>query len=288
MPNSIKFSGSLHSHGCWTDYRNPKEKMNFPFDLEKFAKLCLGCGRDFQAITDIMASWPGMPEFQEHRHRALLDTARKDSSVYLEGGKRESIVYVGSGKLVIPRTQEILTDTHFKHILAVGTDRDIRGGRNAIDTLKEIKDTQGYCIIDHPFMCSIWQEGELLDLHDKGMIDALEWNGGLTWPAFTSRFMKRVPSKRSNLRAIGLESRIPVVANDDAHSAGDIKQGAYTTYFIDSTSRLYVDRVFESVRATPREFRRHEQYSGFFSPVNHVRYGSQSQKMFGNQGLPDA
>lgn len=49
----IKVSGSLHSHGFHTYYRNNGELARSPFDLEYFVRTCLNNRRDFQAITDI-------------------------------------------------------------------------------------------------------------------------------------------------------------------------------------------------------------------------------------------
>lgn len=286
MVNEIAVNGSLHSHGCWTDYRNPGEQARSPFNLEAFVEHCISCGRDFQAITDIMANWPDSPEFIEHRYEALLKTANPKSGYNLQSGKRESIIYTPAKPFVIPRSQEILTSTHFKHVLAVGAEKDIRGGRSAFDILKEIQDNNGYAVIDHPFMCDAWLEEEILELYHKGLIAAIEWNGGLTLPAFASWLLTKVPSKKSNKKSEKLETDISLIANDDSHCADDIYRGAFTTYQLETSDKSFVDRTFDAINN--RRFQRHCRYSAFFSPFNHIYYGSQSRKLFSEDGLPPA
>jgi len=288
-----KMRGSLHSHGCWTDYRNPNERKSFSFSLRKFIDLCHESGRDFQAMTDIMAARPGMPEFREHRYDALLRTADAKADYELFQGDIESVVYFEGGKkrVIIPRSQEVLTDIPFKHILALGVSEDVPGGKPAKDTLKRIKGEGGYTVIDHPFMCNAWTEEELLELREEGLVDALEWNGGLTFPAFMYLGGKlKVPSKGANNRVLKLDDRIPVVANDDAHCRDDILRGASSVYEVEACSdwqdNLLVDRVFDAIEG--RKFKRNEKYSALSSPLRHVKYGKQAQEMFGQHGLPSA
>lgn len=292
MPNK-KISGSLHSHGCWTDYRNKNEQKNFEFDLKTFTEYCISQGRDFQAITDIMTFRPGKPEFIEKRYDSLLDTANpRENSYEVQRNKTESIIYFPkeNSKLIIPRTQEILSDVNFKHILSMGTEADIKGGRNALDTLKEIKDLGGYSILDHTFMCDAWREGEVKKLYDDGLILATEWNGGLTFPAICDVLPIRTPNKRSNERVISLEKKckIPCIANDDSHSASDIKNGAFTSYNFSTINEniSFVEKIVKAIQTN--QFKRYENYSSFLSPFVHVGYGRESQKTFGEKGLPDA
>lgn len=278
MSNLIFVSGSLHSHGCWTDYRNQNETRKFPFDLESFVRLCIDTGRNFQAITDIMASRPGKPEFKEHRYSSLLKNPNLSTTF-------ESKISLPSGHtFYIPRTQEVLTDVNFKHILAVGLREDIPGGLPAVDTLKKIKEKKGYVVIDHPFMCDAWAEDELLGLYKDDLIDTLEFNGGLTFPAFLD--FGKFPSKKANLRVLKLEDKIPVIANDDSHSSDDIERGAYTVYTVALDHGLIVPKIFQAIKLG--RFQRQEHYSLKLSPFIHVYYGRQSQKMFGDKGLPDA
>ncbi len=283
--------GSLHSHGCWTDYRNENEQRDFPFDLKTFSKYCISQGRDFQAITDIMAFRPGKPEFIEKRYDSLLKTANpRDNSYEVQKNKTDSLIYFPKeeSKLIIPRTQEILTDVHFKHILAVGTEEDIRGGRNAVDTLKEIRDLGGYSILDHTFMCNAWDEEEVKSLYEDKLIIATEFNGGLTFPAICDILPIKTPNKRSNQRVISLEQEcgIPCIANDDSHSAEDIKKGAFTSYKNWNDHIPFIKNIVKAIQTN--QFKRYENYSSFFSPLIHVWYGGESQKTFGEKGLPDA
>ncbi len=287
--------GSLHSHGGWSDYRNKDEQKKFPFDLRVFAEYCIKHGRDFQAITDIMASRPGELEFIEKRYDALLNTANaKDNNYEVERNKTESTIYFPKekSKLIIPRTQEVLTDVHFKHILAIGAEKNIRGGRNAVDTLKEIKDSGGYSILDHTFMCDAWHEEEVRNLYEDKLIIATEWNGGLTFPAicgyFPIKFFIKTPNKRSNKRVISLEEEceIPCIANDDSHCSFDIQKGAFTSYWNWDKDISFIENIINSINSN--NFERHENYSSFFSPLMHVKYGKESQKIFGKKGLPNA
>ncbi len=287
--------GSLHSHGGWSDYRNRNEQKKFPFDLKIFAEYCIKHGRDFQAITDIMANRPGNPEFIEKRYDALLNTANpKDNNYEVERNKTESTIYFPKekSKLIIPRTQEVLTDISFKHILAIGTENDIRGGRNAFDTLKEIRDLGGYSILDHTFMCDAWNEEEVRDLYEDKLILATEWNGGLTFPAicgyFPIKHLLKTPNKRSNKIVISLEKKfgIPCIANDDAHCAGDIQKGAFTSYINWDNNISFIENITNSIKNN--NFERHENYSKFSSPLMHVKYGKESQEIFGKKGLPSA
>lgn len=282
--SEIKVSGSLHSHGCWTDYRNLNETAKFPFDIEAFVNSCISCNRDFQAITDIMAARPGKPAFVEHRYQALLKTDNPKTALSLEINEKEAAIYCPAGKVFyIPRSQEVLTSVNYKHVLALGV-QDIPGGKSTSKTLELIKQRKGYVVIDHPFMRDAWKEDELLGLYKDGLIDALEFNGGLTFPLFLD--FGKFPSKKANLRVLKLEDKIPVIANDDSHCFSDMQRGAYTTYSIENSPNPLVDRLFQAIALG--NFQRHEQDSAFFSPVKHVIYGRQSQKMFGDKGLPDA
>jgi len=288
--NPVTFSGSLHSHGCWTDYRNPRERKKFPFDLKTFLEHCISCDRDFQAITDIMACWPGKPEFREHRYAELLKTADPRGDYEVEEREGEAKIYLSSGKVFyIPRSQEILTDIHFKHILAVGSKEDIPGGRNVLETLRRVKDRGGTTVLDHIFMCDAWTEEEVMDLYQKGLIDALEWNGGLTFSTLLPEKVRiRTPNKESNLRVLAVSSRdnIPAVSNDDSHCSADIEQGAYTSYHMGVPSDSLIQGLARAIKAG--HFKRVENYSSLFSPVKHLYYGTNSRSLFGERGLPDA
>lgn len=292
LSEKITLKGSLHSHGCWTDYRNPEERKRFPFDLLEFTKLCLKSGRDFQAITDIMVDWNKNFRDREHRYEDLLKTANsQDRSYEMQQGPKESILWLNENgltkKLIIPRTQEILTSTPFKHILAIGSDEDIQGARKAEDILKEISDKGGYAILDHPFMCNAWTEEEILKLYQENLIIAVEWNGGLTFPSLIPEFIrKKTPSKQANKRILKLQNQIYVIANDDAHSYRDIERGAYTEYNVVDSDIPLAEKIKESIQEN--DFLRIERYSSFFSPVKHFLWGRRSQKLFGKEGLPEA
>lgn len=284
MTKLFQVSGSLHSHGCWSDYRNLNETDKFPFNLEAFVNHSVSCGRDFQAITDIMAARPDKPSFVEHRYHALLKTNNPKDALSASANENEATIYLPSGRIFyIPRSQEVLTETNFKHVLALGV-QDIPGGLTPLKTLELVKSSKGYVVIDHPFMCNAWTEDELLGLYKDGLIDALEFNGGLTFPSFLD--FGKFPSKKANKRVLKLEEKIPVVANDDSHCFNDIKIGACTTYSIENSSQPLVDRLFQAIKA--RKFQRHEQYSAFLSPVKHVFYGMKSQKKYADKGLPAA
>ena len=109
MEQKIIVKGSLHSHGCWTDYRNPEERERFPFDLLEFAKLCLKSGRDFQAITDIMADWDRSPRDRENRYEDLLKTANpQDRSYELQKDSKESIIWLNERGL----TKKLINYAH--------------------------------------------------------------------------------------------------------------------------------------------------------------------------------
>ncbi len=286
--------GSDHSHACWTDYRNKKEQKKFPFDLKLFARYCIKHGRDFQAITDIMASRPEELEFIEKRYDALLNTAdAKDDTYELQRGKIESTVFFkDDSKLIIPRTQEILTNKNYQHILAIGVEENIKGGMSALKTLEEIKDLGGYAIFNHLGMCDAWDIDEVRDFYEKKLALATEWNGGLTFPAicgyFPIKFFIKTPNKRSNKIVISLEkeSGIPCIANDDSRCAEDIKRGAFTSYWAWEEGRSFIENIVNSINS--KNFERHENYSLFSSPLKHVKYGKESQSIFGKKGLPSA
>lgn len=273
-------NGSLHSHGCWTNHKSPSEIRKFPFNLENFVEFCVSCGRDFQAITDFMANPPGESELIENRYQDLLDTASLKVSYELEAGGKESIIYFSTGKkFTLIRTQEVLTNKNFKHILAIGAEESIRGGRSVEDTLNEIKDKGGYAIIDHPFIRNAWGEEEIGELYSEKKIIAIEWNGVLTFPSFI--FPSKLPSKKSNIRALKLaeEIGIPCIANDDSHYPSDIQRGAYTSYCIEDLHPNLTEKIVEAIK--DRSFRRKEQYSGFFSPVIHVTHAIRGKKLHG-------
>ncbi|MFQ5531606.1 MAG: hypothetical protein ACE5ES_03245, partial [Candidatus Nanoarchaeia archaeon] len=182
---TVDLSGSLHSHTFHTDYRNPNERSKSPFDLGYFVRRCMEYGRNFQAVTDIRAQRPGFPAFDEQRYVELIKTADpNDNSYELEASKTEARVYIPSTREVfyILRTQEVLTNVPKKHVLAVNVG-DMPGGESPEETLKRIKGGGGFAIIDHPFMCGAWNEDEIHRAYEVGLIGAIEWNGGLTFPA---------------------------------------------------------------------------------------------------------
>lgn len=280
------FSGSIHSHGFWTDYRNKAERREAPFNLSFFANTCQRLGRKFQAITDLMVAKPGSEPFIEHRFEELLKTADSAvSDMYVENKGKEAIIYFGEREpFVIPRTQEIVTARPGKHILVINVEGDIRGGKNTLDTLKEIKDAGGTAIVNHPFMRSAWSEEELLKFYKESLIGAIEWNGGLTFPSWCKCLPFETPNKSSNQRVKALESQIPLISNDDSHCISDVKNGAYATYSLKDAYKGFSESIVNAI--SQRDFQRVEAYSGFFSPVKHVLNARKSRKLFGVEGLP--
>ena len=124
---------------------------------------------------------------------------------------------------------------------------------------------------------------ELLDFYERKLISAIEFNSGLTFPACLDNVLgKRTPSKKSNKRVLALEDRIPVVANDDAHSEKDMRKGASTSYNVVSGLPL-IDSIFDTIRR--RDFsminRRlfGEKYAPLLSPVWHMLDIEQSEKL---------
>jgi hypothetical protein len=276
-------NGSLHSHGCWTNHYSTRERRRFPFSLGSFVDLCVYSGRDFQAITDVMANPPGQSETRERRYQDMLETADPAAPYELDAGKKESTIWLlGGRKFTLLRSQEVLTNKIFKHILTIGADGNIKGGRGVEDTLNEIQDKGGSAIIDHPFLLNVWSEDEIRRLYDEKKILAIEWNGGLTFPAFTAfLFPKRSPSKKSNIKAVQLskERGIPCVANDDAHHRSDILKGAYTSYIIDNPNSSLTENLVEAIKV--QSFTRVEQYSPFISPIRHFMDAKRGKKTYG-------
>lgn len=284
-----KVTGSLHSHGCWSDYRNPYEIKRFAFDLETFLVHCLNSGKSFQGITDIVANKKNQPGFKESRYAELLKTAKANKQYHLEQRDNESWIYHDSGIFFIPQTLEILTDKPLRHILAFGSGKNITPERSAYDTLRQIRDLGGYAIINHPFMGNAWSEEEIISLFEKELILALEWNGGMTFPSSLPRFLRnRLPNRGNNKRVLSLgeKASIPVIANDDAHSGKDIFQGADTTYDFERESKSFIEGIANAIKQG--RFTRNERYSSFLSPFTHVIHGISSQIKFGKSGLPAA
>lgn len=295
MKNKLELvSGSLHSHGFWSDYRNKHEIFFAPFDLDYFVKTCVKYGRDFQAITDIMANWKGKPEFQENRYNELISTAKLNNEYQVDYSKTETKITFENGEIFyIPRTQEILTSTPRKHILGLNLEKNISGGRNAKEILNEIKNEGGYAIIDHPFACGAWQKEELLELYENNLITALEWNGGLTIPGWLPDWVNKfAPTKKANKKVLKLAPIIPVIANDDARCVSDVKKGAYTTYLINANHPSLSKELRKSITHYNPEFGnlffRTEQYSRWDSIWTHVLNGRISMLTLGKYGLPDA
>ena len=291
MTEKIQMNGSLHSHGCWTDHRNPNETARFPFDLETFARLCIEIGRDFQVISEIK-DHPKEPArwHNERRYHDLMKTIRKSDNYEVErAGDLYNVYFKRENKrVVIIRGQEVSLanpvlkgeesfDSHLKHVSAIGVERELKGGLSAEETLKIIREESGYAFPNHPFMVDAWSEEELLDFYERKLISAIEFNSGLTFPACLDNVLgKRTPSKKSNKRVLALEDRIPVVANDDAHSEEDMKKGASTSYNVVS-GLPFIYSIFDAIAR--RDFSRQEKYTSFLSPIWHMLDIEESEKL---------
>ena len=277
-------NGSLHSHGCWTDYRNPAEQAGFPFSLESFVRLYLECGRSFASVSDRRAHHSGKPAFREEMYEKLLETADpQNPDCYLEKRGSESIIWLNDAgqEFIIIRTQEVLTDKPFKHILAVGAEKDIKGGNLPLETLKEIRESGGYAVINHPFMRNAWTEQEIRELHAKGLVHALEWSSFVSFPKWLPPFF---PTKEANARVLELQDTIPVIANDDSSCKEAVKFGSFTSYEVNCSPSSLAGRIRNAIKTA--RFHRNELYSPIVAPFKHVWYGWQSSRLFKEKALP--
>ncbi len=277
-----RIRGSLHSHECHTDHRNEEEWKKFPFDLEAFVRLCLEIGRDFQAISEIKDHPTEAPRWwNEKRYSDLMKTAKSSPNYEAHISPNICEVYLKpeDKKIVIIKGQEVCIGP-LKHVSAIGVTRDLQGGLDTRETLKIIREEGGYAFANHPFTNNEWTEEELLSFYEQGLLQAAEFNSKLTFPNwldFGFRLIgKRTPSRGNNKRVLKLESRMPIIANDDANSEDDIRKGAYTCYDIIPGQDL-IKSIFDAIKQ--RTFLRIEKYSSFLSPVKHLLEIRQSAKL---------
>lgn len=291
-------SGSLHSHGFWTDYRNLHERILAPFSLDNFAKTCMKYGRDFQAVLDIMAHQKGKNPLQENRYEDLIKTVRSNSNYEVEFFPNaefpiETRVFFNNGEeFYIPRTQEVLTENLLAHILVLGLGKNnnIPGGLPALETLYIIKDKGGHAFINHPLVCGAFTKEQIQEYFKKGLVIGAEFNGGVTLDSKLGIYLaKKIgktehpPLKKENESILNLEKKVLIVSNDDSRCKWDVKRGAYTEYLISSneksslTERLVASMQNEVQRGfNQTHVKRHDNYSGFYSLWYHGLCGKVS------------
>lgn len=287
-----EFKGDLHHH-LWTDPYNDSETAKLSFSLDEVVDAEVSAGLDIVGLTDIMAWWAEKPEFREHRYSGLLETAEKNGKFAFDKRKGYSIIYDRQGKPVlhIVRTQEVLTMRHFKHLLVVGLDEDISGGRAAREILKEVKDKGGIAGPDHTGFRQVWDFDELAGLYEDKLIHFLEWNGKMSWPGLPGSLGYNWPTRKVNDWTLfaGMMDRIPIIANSDLSDPNDLIKGgvACTRYFVDSTGNL-VEEIFDAIaKGEKKGFERVENYSRLVSPLTHLYHGFQSQRRKDEHSLPD-
>ena len=294
-------SGSLHSHGFWSDYKNIHERVLSPFDLDYFIKICMKYGRHFQSALDVMACQSGKNSFSENRYNDLIKTAKLTKDYDLEINPIETRAYFKDGrKFYLPRVQEVIADNNLAHVLVLGLGRNdnIRGGNSVISTLEEIKNRGGYAFINHPFVCNSFEKEELLEFYEKGLILGTEFNGGVTigknLEPLAYKIMPNPPLKKDNEKVLDLEGKILIIANDDARCKSDVKNGAYTEYLIkDNPNNLFTQSLIDAMQNEIKDrlqgnyLKRHESYSPWWSMWYHGVCGVVSQKTFKEEGLPE-
>ena len=306
----IEIVADFHDH-IWTDPRNPEETAKLAFSLDDVVDAITDAGFDAFSVTDIMANWPGESEFKEHRYDCLLNTSRTNGKYDFDKRRGYSVIYGKNGKpaLYLIRTQEVLAE-HFRHILVVGVDEDIPGGRSPEDVAKHARNLGGYCIIDHPALKRVWSLGEIDDLYNADLIQALEINMKLSWPSkgLPGFIAYNLPTKKCNKWVLDIERKtsIPAVVNNDLSDPDDLLEETLgsTIYYVDSTvedlvNGKLIDGVFKAIEKGVKRTRldnhggfiREIRYSRWRAPLAHVKYGKLSQKRGGkfgvNRGLPD-
>lgn len=289
----------LHQH-IWSDHHNSCETKKLAFSLDGVVDAELGSCLDAVGVVDIMANWPGEKEFRGRRYVDLLDTAKEDGKYVFDKREGYSVIYDGEGKPVLHliRTQEVLIE-HLKHLLAIGLDVDIMPKRNSVgkadteEILKEIQGEGGYAIPAHPGFRSAWEENELWDFYDSGLIQAIEGiNEKLSLPGL----------RRCNKWALQVEAvcGIPAIENSDLSYVNDLLKHRVggTVYFAAETGNIIKDifnaiaiegtRLNEQKGKREKGFERVGQYASRLSLPIHAWHGFLSQRRNDKYSLPDA
>ncbi|MCX6748614.1 MAG: hypothetical protein NT076_03335 [Candidatus Pacearchaeota archaeon] len=218
----MKTRADLHFHGPWAWYKeNPREG---PRTMENYAKH-LFTKRQVTAHTDFNGkeSTEVVNGQQGFFHRFILPTVRDTADYVFEvlNGGFDVDVYRKSDnqKRRITLTQEIPTKQG--HILAVGALEHIVPFRTAEETAKQILDSSGIVIADHPTVAGGLDEEIIIELANRSLLQAIEEDWALPYP-----LTKSYPAVRRLARRIGK----PVVRDSDGHSWAELREAASSIY----------------------------------------------------------
>lgn len=219
----MKINATLHCHGPWTVFESGKFDIErFPRDLEKIADVAISKNLDLVGLTDIAGKdyvceiyRPLVEGLKQDRYKIINQT---NISTSLERKEDRRIVDFG-------RSLEVLSND--AHILLLGTDKNILGGRPLEKIAYQAKELGAINVADHPcYTLKLGKgmgEDRVRSFAEKGLIDALEENGNIAW---LLEFIGRYNQKAIDL---GRELNLPVIANCDGNTAKDMGC-MYTTY----------------------------------------------------------
>ncbi len=213
----------LHFHGPWAWYKeNPREG---PRTLENFADHLFNSGLDTVAYTNFVASQATevVQGKQGFFHRFILrtvrDTKEYDFEVKDYGFNVDIYRKSSSDKKRITLTQEVQTSQG--HLLAIRALEHIKPFRTAEETARQIINTRGIVVADHPTVAGGLDERTIRELAEKNLVNALEINMAL--PFHLTRSYKKVVQ-------LARETSLPLIRNSDGHSWKELDNNKATTY----------------------------------------------------------
>lgn len=225
----MKINATLHCHGPWIGYESGKFDIErFPRDLEKVADLAISKNLDLVGLTDI-----GGKDYVLEIYRPLVEGIKKDRyDILNQTNVSISLQRKEDGKIIdFGRSLETLSND--AHVLILGTDENILGGRPLEEVLYESREVGAKICTDHP--CYEFALGKgmgserVRKFHGMGMIDVLEENANIVW------ILEKIWGFNKKAISLGKELNLPVIANCDGDSKKDMGC-MYTTYEIADNS----------------------------------------------------
>jgi hypothetical protein len=219
----MEINATLHCHGPWTVFESGKFDIEkFPRNLEKVADLAISKNLDLVGLTDIAGKeyvceiyGPLVKGLKQDRYEIINQTNISISLMKKEDGR----------KIDFGRTLEVLSND--AHVLLLGTDKNILGGRPLEQVVYDGKEVGAINIADHPCYTLKLGKGMGEDrvkiFHEMGLIDAVEENGNI------ALFLEFIGNYNKRAINLGEELNLPVIANCDGNTSKDMGC-MYTTY----------------------------------------------------------
>jgi len=282
----MKINATLHCHGCWTDMASGKYDIErFPRDIERVADVAISHGLDLVGLTDISGKDYVCEIYRPLVEKNNLDKYEKlhQNEIGLELIRKEDGRIINFG-----RSLEILSND--AHVLILGTDANVLGGRLLEDVVYEAKEKGGTIVADHPCYTIKLGKGmgeeRVRKFREEGVLDALEENGNITG------LLEFIGHYNEKAIELGRELNLPVIANCDGNTAKDMGI-MHTIYEIPDDSKYIFEEVLDLIKDSKfndSRIERRGKTKSFVSLPLHVIRGFYSiyraKKSWIEKGLP--